>query len=41
MLKLLKSFLNDRSQPTVIKNVVFEREIVNDGIPKGSCLGPL
>ena len=35
------NFLKYRSQSTVIDNVVSEREIVNVGIPQGSCLGPL
>ena len=41
MLNLLQSYLNNRSQSTVINNVVSEREIVNVVIPQGSCLGPL
>ena len=41
MLNLLKDYLKDRSQSTVINNVVSEHEIVNVGIPQGSCLGPL
>ena len=41
MLNLLKDYLKDRSQSTVINNVVSEREIVNVGIPQGFCLGPL
>ena len=41
MLNLLKDYLKDRSQSTVVNNVVSEREIVNVGIPQGSCLGPL
>ena len=41
MLSLLKDYLKDRSQSTVINNVVSERETVNVGIPQGSCLGPL
>ena len=41
MLKLLQSYLNNRTQSTIINNVVSEREIVNVGIPQGSCLGPL
>ena len=41
MLKLLQSYLNNRSQKTVINNVVSEREILNVGIPQGSCLSPL
>ena len=41
MLNLLQSYLYNRSQSTVINNVVSEREIVNVGIPQGSCLGPL
>ena len=40
-LYLLLSYLNNRSQSTVINNVVSEREIVNVGIPQGSYLGPL
>ena len=39
MLNLLKDYLKDRSQSIVINNVVSEREIVNVGKPKGSCLG--
>ena len=41
MLNVLKDYLKDRSQSTVIKNVVSEPEIVNVGIPQGSCLSPL
>ena len=40
MLILQKDYLKDRSQSTVINNVVSEHEIVNVGIPQGSCLGP-
>ena len=40
MLNLLKDYLKDKSQSTVVNNVVSEREIVNVGIPQGSCLGP-
>ena len=41
MLNLLKEYLKDRSQSTVINNYVSEHEIVNVGIPQGSCFGPL
>ena len=41
MLNFIESYLKDRSQSTVIDNVVSEREILNVGIPQGSCLGPL
>ena len=41
MLNFIESYLKDRSQSTVINNVVSEREILNVGIPQGSCLGPL
>ena len=41
MLNLLKDYLKDRSQLTIINNVVSELKIVNFGIPQGSCLGPL
>ena len=41
MLKLLQSYFNNRSQSTVIINVVSEHEIMNVGIPQGSFLGPL
>ena len=41
MLNLIESYLKDRSQSTVINNVVSECEILNVGIPQGSCLGPL
>ena len=40
-LNLLKNYLNDRSQPTVINNIVSEREIVNVRMQQGSCLGYL
>ena len=40
MLNLLQSYLNNRSQSTVINNVVSESEIVNVGITLGSCLDP-
>ena len=41
MLNLLQSYLSNRSQSFIINNVVFERKIVNDGIPQGSCFDPL
>ena len=41
MLNLIESYLKDRSQSTVINNVVSEREFLNVGIPQGFCLGPL
>ena len=41
MLNLPKYYLKDRSQSTIINNVVSELEVVNVGIPQGSCLGPL
>ena len=41
MLNLIESYLKDRSQSTVINSVVSEHEILNVGIPQGSCLGPL
>ena len=41
MLNLIESYLKDRSQSTVINNVVSEREILNVAVPQGSCLGPL
>ena len=41
MLNLLKDYLIDITQSTVINNVVSERETMNVGRPKGSCLGPL
>ena len=41
MLNLLKSYLQDRSQSTVINNVVSESEILSVGTPQGFCLGPL
>ena len=41
MLNFMESYLKDRSQSIVINNVVSKREILNVGIPPGSCLGPL
>ena len=41
MLNLVESYLKNRSQSTVVNNVVSKREILNVGIPPGSCLGPL
>ena len=41
MLNFLKSYSKNRSQSTVINNVVSKRKIVNVGIPQGSCLGLL
>ena len=41
MLNFIESYLKDRSQSTVVNNVVSEREILNVGIPQGSCFGPL
>ena len=37
MLILLKDYLINRGQPIVINNVEAEHEIVNVGIPQGSC----
>ena len=41
MLNLIESYLKDRSQSTVVNSVVSEPEILDVGIPQGSCLGPL
>ena len=41
MFNLMERYLKDRSQSTVVNNVVSKREILNVGIPPGSCLGPL
>ena len=41
MLNFIESYLKDRSQSTIIDNVVSEREILNVGIPQGSCFCPL
>ena len=41
MLNFIESYLKDRSQSTVVNNVVSEREILNVGIPQGSWFGPL
>ena len=37
MLNFIESYLKDRSQSTVVNNVVYDREIFNVGIPQGSC----
>ena len=41
MLNLLQSYFDNRSQSTVINNVMSKREIVNVWIPQSSCLGSL
>ena len=41
MLNLIERYLKDRSQSTVINNVVYKHEISNVEIPQGSCLCPL
>ena len=41
MLNLVESYLKNRSQSTVINNVVYKHEISNVEIPQGSCLCPL
>ena len=41
MLNLIESYLKDRSQSTVIIIFVSERKMLNVGIPKGLCVGPL
>ena len=41
MFNFIENYLKDRSQSTVIKNVVYMHEILNLGIPQGSCFGPL
>ena len=41
MLNFIVSYINNRIQSTVISNVVSESEILNIGIPQGSCFGPL
>ena len=41
LLQLLSSYLEDRSQRTVINNISFEYLPINSGVPQGSVLGPL
>ena len=41
LLNFLNSYLKDRSQATVIINVVSQCIIINVRIPQGLCLGPL
>ena len=41
MLNLIESYLKYRSQSNVINNVISEQDILNVGIPQGSCLGLL
>ena len=38
---LLRDYFKDRSQSTVLNNVMSEHKIVNIVVPQGSCLGPL
>ena len=40
-LKLLRSYLSDRYQFTLINNIASNIELVEFGVPQGSCLGPL
>ena len=39
--ELLRSYLTDRLQCTVVANAVSSERTVRCGIPQGSCLGPL
>ena len=41
LLQLLSSYLEDRSQRTVINNIYSEYLPTNSGVPQGSVLGPL
>ena len=41
ILNLIENYLKDRSQSTVINNIVSERDILNVGLPQGSSLGLL
>ena len=41
LLQLLSSYLEDRSQRTVINNIYSEYLPLNSGVPQGSVLGPL
>ena len=38
---LLRSYLTDRYQYTLINNIASDLELVEYGVPQGSCLGPL
>ena len=40
-LELLKSYLSDRFQYTIIRNTMSEILKVTYDVPRGSCLGPL
>ena len=40
-LNLLRSYLTDRYQFTLINNIASNFELVEFGVPQGSCLGPL
>ena len=40
-LNLLRSYLTDRYQYTLINNIASNIKLVEYGVPQGSCLGPL
>ena len=41
LLEWFKSYLSDRKQKVIYKNLLSSSKTINAGVPKGSVLGPL